>query len=109
MKILLSDIILNTTIMVDSNFIISAMTTDSGTAIRYHTGNLDEIALTVVAEPIHYITNACNHEFHVYYVKPGDTLSEIARVLGVSLEHLLECNPKIDNPDIIYPMQVLKY
>lgn len=109
MKILLTDVILNTTIMVDSNFIISAMSTDSGTAIRYHTGNPDEIALTVVAEPIHYITNTCNHEFRVYYVKPGDTLSEIAQVLGVTVRHLIDSNPKIVDPNKIYPMQVLKY
>ncbi|QQV88991.1 hypothetical protein [Providencia phage PSTRCR_121] len=108
MKILLTDVILNTTIMVESNFIISAMSTDSGTAIRYHTGD-DNSATTVVAEPIHYITNACNHEFRVYYVKPGDTLSEIAQVLGVSMSHLIKSNPNIVNPDRIYPMQVLKY
>lgn len=109
MKILLTDVILNTTIMVDTNFIMSATTTDSGTAIRYHTGDVERPATTVVAEPIHYITNACNQEFRVYYVKPGDTLSEIAQVLGVSLSHLIKSNPNIVNPDRIYPMQVLKY
>lgn len=35
-------------------------------------------------------------------VQPGDTLSEIARRFGVTLEQLLEANPQIVNSDLIF-------
>ncbi len=40
-----------------------------------------------------------------YIVQPGDTLSEIAQVHGISLEALLRANPQITNPGLIYPGQ----
>ena len=36
-------------------------------------------------------------------VQHGDTLSAIARQNGVSLAALLEANPQISNPNLIYP------
>ncbi len=40
-----------------------------------------------------------------YYVKPGDTLAEIAAKEGTTLSRLLQTNPQIINPDEIYPGQ----
>lgn len=39
---------------------------------------------------------------HNYTIKPGDTLSKIARQHGVSVQELLAANPQIRNPDLIY-------
>lgn len=44
--------------------------------------------------------SAANEEVHV--VERGDTLSQIAREHGVSLQALLAANPQIANPDRIY-------
>lgn len=44
---------------------------------------------------------------NAYTVEPGDTLSEIAQSCGVSYSELLEANPDIDNPQLIYPGQVI--
>ena len=40
-----------------------------------------------------------------YTVKPGDTLWDIAAANGISLQSLIEANPQISNPDLIYPGQ----
>ncbi|MDR6990639.1 peptidoglycan-binding protein [Luteimonas sp. 3794] len=40
-----------------------------------------------------------------YIAQRGDTLSEIAKAHGVSLEGLLAANPQVNNPDVIYPDQ----
>lgn len=42
-----------------------------------------------------------------YVVQPGDTLSGIARRFEVSLSALLRANPQIDDPDRIFPGQVI--
>ncbi len=42
-----------------------------------------------------------------YTVRQGDTLSQIARTCGVTLEMLLSANPFITNPNLIRPGQVL--
>ncbi len=42
-----------------------------------------------------------------YRVRKGDALSKIARANGVSLSQLIEANPQIKNPDLIYPDQVI--
>lgn len=42
-----------------------------------------------------------------YVVKKGDTLHSIARSFGMSYQTLAELN-NIENPDIIFPNQVLK-
>ena len=42
-----------------------------------------------------------------YTVQPGDYLTGIARQCGVSYTDLLNANPQIDNPNLIYPGQVI--
>lgn len=42
-----------------------------------------------------------------YMVRPGDTLFMIARRFGVDLQDLINANPQIDDPDVIYPGQVI--
>jgi uncharacterized protein (TIGR02594 family) len=42
-----------------------------------------------------------------YTVKSGDCLSVIAQQHGVSLDALIAANPQIENPDLIYPNQVI--
>ncbi len=41
----------------------------------------------------------------VHNVVPGDTLWAIARANGVPLQALIEANPQIQNPDLIFPGQ----
>ncbi len=43
-----------------------------------------------------------NNETHIYEIQAGDTLSEIALDHNTSIEHILELNPDISNPDLIY-------
>ncbi|QPB12457.1 hypothetical protein [Providencia phage PSTCR6] len=81
-----------------------AKVTDGGTRIYTHTGNP-----ILVAEPIAFIINAVNHQVRLYYVKPGDTLTEVAQSLGVTLEHLWICNPSVRGLNTISTIQVLKY
>ena len=38
-----------------------------------------------------------------YTVQPGDTLAQIARGQGTTWQHLMEMNPDIDNPALIFP------
>lgn len=42
-----------------------------------------------------------------YTVRSGDTLSAIAAAHGVSYQALIAANPQIENPNLIYPGQVL--
>ena len=42
-----------------------------------------------------------------YVVKPGDTMTSIAKHLGVSLSALEQANPQVRNPNLIYPQQHL--
>lgn|GEM_PF-1607643 len=44
---------------------------------------------------------------NAYTAQRGDTLSEIAKAHGVSLEGLLAANPQVLNPDVIYPDQAI--
>ena len=43
-----------------------------------------------------------------YTIEPGDTLSKIAQNHGVSVQEIMDANPKINNPNIIYVGQVIK-
>jgi LysM repeat protein len=43
-----------------------------------------------------------------YTVKKGDYLTAIAKTCGTTLESILQLNPTIKNPSLIYPGQVLK-
>ncbi|MFC2949747.1 LysM peptidoglycan-binding domain-containing protein [Virgibacillus sediminis] len=42
-----------------------------------------------------------------YIVQPGDSLSSIARNFHTTADILLSLNPQIQNPDLIYPGQVI--
>ena len=42
-----------------------------------------------------------------YVVRPGNTLSEIAARYGSTVPALLDANPDITNPDLIYPGQLI--
>lgn len=42
-----------------------------------------------------------------YTVKSGDTMFLIAEQFGICLQQLIEANPQIKNPDLIFPGQVL--
>ena len=41
-----------------------------------------------------------------YTVKPGDTLSKIAREYGTTVSNIVSLNPCIKNPNLIYPGEV---
>ncbi|MGE5553761.1 MAG: LysM peptidoglycan-binding domain-containing protein [Betaproteobacteria bacterium] len=43
----------------------------------------------------------------LYVIQPGDTLSEIARRFGLDLDTLINANPQITNPDLIFPGQII--
>ncbi|MBE3580967.1 MAG: LysM peptidoglycan-binding domain-containing protein [Thermoanaerobacteraceae bacterium] len=47
---------------------------------------------------------ACPHGF-IYVVRPGDTLFEIARRFGVSVERIVAANLQITDPNVIFPGQ----
>lgn len=47
-------------------------------------------------------------ETMIYAILEGDTLSEIAAKKGTTVEKIMELNPEITNPDLIYPYRVLK-
>ncbi len=42
-----------------------------------------------------------------YTVRPGDTLWEISRQTGTTVAELVRLNPQIENPNLIYPGQVI--
>jgi spore coat assembly protein SafA len=42
-----------------------------------------------------------------YIVQPGDTLSGIAEMFGVTLAALERANPQITNPNLIHPGEVV--
>jgi LysM repeat protein len=44
---------------------------------------------------------------NTYKVVKGDTLSEIAQDAGVSLKTIIKLNPQINNPNLIFPGQVI--
>ncbi|HHV71909.1 MAG TPA: SafA/ExsA family spore coat assembly protein [Clostridia bacterium] len=47
----------------------------------------------------------CLPSFSFYVVQEGDSLWKIAKRYGVSLETIINANPQIQNPDLIYPGQ----
>lgn len=63
---------------------------------EYH--GLSEFANLVQPAEIIGIEN----DTHSYLIQPGDTLSEIAADNNTSIEHLMELNPDISDPNMIY-------
>lgn len=43
-----------------------------------------------------------------YVVKSGDTLHSIARRHGTTVGRILQLNPQIKNPNLIFPGQVIQ-
>jgi uncharacterized YkwD family protein/spore coat assembly protein SafA len=43
-----------------------------------------------------------------YYVKKGDTLWGISKKFRIGLSEIIEANPNIQNPDLIYPSQEIR-
>jgi uncharacterized YkwD family protein/spore coat assembly protein SafA len=43
-----------------------------------------------------------------YYVKKGDTLWGISKKFRIELSEIIEANPHIQNPDLIYPSQEIR-
>lgn len=68
------------------SWVILALNPDSGTSIHS--------PLFRVVEP--------DPQSNTYVVRPGDTLYEIAQMFGTTVERLLELNPQIENPNLIY-------
>ena len=60
-------------------------------------------------EPVKDPTPVKDPERRCYTVKKGDTMSKIARSLGVSLYYLKKHNPQITNINLIYPGQKVYY
>lgn len=46
-------------------------------------------------------------ENKIYNVRPGDTLLQIATLTGVAYADLIQMNPQISNPNLIYPGDTL--
>jgi len=59
-----------------------------------------EAAGGIVANTTYYVQSAVKG--HVYTVRPGDTLGDVASRFEVSLEALLNANPGIADPNLIY-------
>ncbi|MBE3575920.1 MAG: LysM peptidoglycan-binding domain-containing protein, partial [Firmicutes bacterium] len=49
----------------------------------------------------------CPPGWGTYRVQPGDTLFNIARRFGTTVEQLLRANPQITRPELIFPGQIL--
>jgi N-acetylmuramoyl-L-alanine amidase len=43
-----------------------------------------------------------------YIVLPGDTIDSIAALCGTTVDAILEINPEITDPDILYPGQIIR-
>ncbi|WP_406676136.1 LysM peptidoglycan-binding domain-containing protein [Moorella sp. ACPs] len=61
---------------------------------------------TVSEATAQHMVPPCPHGFH-YTVKSGDTMYLIARRFGITLNELIAANPQIQDPNLIYPGQVL--
>lgn len=67
---------------------------------------LEIVALGVISQDIS--ANSGNSTIRTYTVKAGDTLSEIAETLGVSMSYLAEKNG-ISDVNLIYVGQKIQY
>ncbi|MTV49232.1 LysM peptidoglycan-binding domain-containing protein [Heliobacillus mobilis] len=53
-----------------------------------------------------YLYNPATQVF--YFVRPGDSMNSIASRFSTTVENLNQLNPQIENPNLIYPNQLLK-
>lgn len=66
------------------------------------------LAVAILLVAVAPSTQAAPEEQGVYHtVRPGEYLSMIARYYGVSVHAILQANPFITNPNLIYPGMVL--
>lgn len=61
----------------------------------------------IVCVPITSKTPRCPAGTFAYTVQSGDTMFNIARRFGVSLDDLIRANPQIPNPNLIKPGQIV--
>ena len=68
----------------------------------------DVLCVPGVTEPDCRVPVSCPPGFQGRYtVQPGDTMFTIAQRFGVSLQALINANPQIPNPNLIFPCDVL--
>jgi len=93
--------------MVDGSIVTYTETGDKINPI-FDNGNLNTFGnlSNEFAEPIHTSypieTGSSGQDTHIYTVHAGDTLSEIAGENHTSIEHIMELNPEITDPNLIY-------
>ncbi|MGB4637026.1 MAG: LysM peptidoglycan-binding domain-containing protein, partial [Limnochordia bacterium] len=61
------------------------------------------VCVPIVSQP----PGGCPPGTFAYTVRPGDTMFNIARRFGVSLDALIRANPQIPNPNQIRPGQIV--
>lgn len=61
------------------------------------------VCVPIVSQP----PGGCPAGTFAYTVRPGDTMFNIARRFGVSLDDLIRANPQIPNPNQIRPGQIV--
>ena len=81
------------------------ITEEKSNAFKEEVETMDEKFETLTEEELTQVTGGADC---YYLVKPGDTIPEIARKLGVTMHDLISLNG-IKNPDLIVPGQRLKY
>ncbi|WP_270737744.1 LysM peptidoglycan-binding domain-containing protein [Streptococcus anginosus] len=98
-----------------STYTVQAGDTLSGIAAFYGTSYQELAAINGIANPdliypgqvLQVTGSGAGTSERTYTVQAGDTLSGIAALYGTSYQHLAEING-IENPDLIYPGQVLR-
>ncbi|EUB25702.1 glycoside hydrolase, family 25 [Streptococcus sp. AS20] len=98
-----------------STYTVQAGDTLSGIAAFYGTSYQELAAINGIANPdliypgqvLQVTGSGAGTSERTYTVESGDTLSGIAALYGTSYQHLAEING-IENPDLIYPGQVLR-
>lgn len=99
-----------------STYVVQRGDTLSSIAMRFGTSVQTLVNLNDIQNPnLIYVgqvltipgVNTTTREEITYVVRPGDTLSEIALRYGVSVSQLVGIN-NIQNPNLIYPGQVLR-
>ena len=63
------------------------------------------VAVSVLGSPYQ---EASAQSYDSYTVKPGDSLWDIAVKYQVGLDEIIAANPQFENPDLIYPGDIVK-